>query len=400
MPKCGLVLAGGGARGAYEAGVLYYLFVEAPSELREAARFEVLSGTSIGALNVATLAANLHQPTVGLRKLVDLWRGLDLETLLPLTTTSLVTLPRWFIGKNPRQSIFDVQPIWRLLNEAIDWERIHVNLNNGLGDAMTISCTQVPTGKTVVFYETADGRARKLNRDPHVRPIHARLTPQHILASASIPFVFPATLIDGIPYVDGGIRHNTPLSPALRLGSERLLAVGLGHEKRLEHENLMPDWRSRLKNPIFLMAKLLNSLMLEQVDYDLIRLEHINRLLSQGEAAFGESFSARLNDTLTPIRGAPYRKVQSVVLRPSQDIGRLAAEHARGPDFKGSGLISRFTRLLAKAEGGREADLTSYLLFDGRFCGKLIDLGVEDARRQHDDLMRLFTAPDERLPAH
>ena len=82
-----------------------------------------------------------------------------------------------------------------------------------------------------MFYETSDGRPRKFSRDPHVRPVHARLKPEHALASAAIPFVFPPTPIDGIPYVDGGLRQNTPLSPALRLGSDRLLVVGLGTGK-------------------------------------------------------------------------------------------------------------------------------------------------------------------------
>jgi len=365
--------------------------VEAPFRLRERARFQVLCGTSIGALNIAIMAAHLHEPAVGVRRLVNIWKNLDMEELLPISLNQVMNLPAWLLGRNKHQSFFMPDPIIKLIKTALDWEMIHANLNDFLADAISISCTQVPTGKTVIFYETADGRPRQLSRDPHVRPVYVRINADHIRASASIPFVFPATLIDGIPYVDGGLRQNTPLSPALRLGSERLLAVGLGYEKRLGREGHMPDWQKRLNNPIFLMGKVLNSLMLEQVDYDLIRLAHMNQLIEEGEQAFGPSFIDRLNSTVKPIRGAAYRKVPHVVLRPSQEIARMAAEHVRGGHLSGRGMSSKLTRMLVTLEPEDAAELTSLLLFDGGFCEKLINLGIEDARSRQDDLMRLFS---------
>ncbi|MCA9546686.1 MAG: patatin-like phospholipase family protein, partial [Myxococcales bacterium] len=205
MPKSGLVLAGGGARGAYEAGVLYYLFVDGPAELREMANFRVLCGTSIGALNVMATAAAAHQPSVGIRKLAELWRNLELDDVLQMGMADLPKLPLWLMGRAKRDSVFPGEPVQKIIREAIDWPQIHLNLAEGHMDAVTVSCTQVPTGKTVVFYETADGRPRKLSRDPHVRPIQARLGVEHCAASAAIPFVFPAVPIDGIPYADGGL---------------------------------------------------------------------------------------------------------------------------------------------------------------------------------------------------
>ncbi len=395
MPNCGLVLAGGGARGAYEAGVLYYLFVDGPTELREAARFNVLCGTSIGALNVSAAAASVHQPTVGINRLAELWRSIKLEQVLQLGVSDMMSLPGWILGRTRRDSVFPGGPVAKLLNDAIDWDRIHVNLAEGRLSAVSISCTQVPTGKTVVFYETRDGRPRKFSRDPHVRPVYARLGPQHALASAAIPFVFPAVPIDGIPYADGGLRQNTPLSPALRLGSNRLLVVGLGHEKPLDMDDPLPE-APRLSSPVFLLAKVLNALMLDHVDYDLIRLGHVNRLLEDGEMVFGHEFVTRLNHMVQPIRGARYRYVPTVVLRPSQDLGKMAADHVRSGDMRDKrGVTSRIIRTLARMESRDEADLTSYLLFDGSFCDKLINLGIEDARRHYDELMRLFTAPED-----
>ena len=389
--KCGLVMSGGGARGAYEAGVLYYLFVDGPPELREAARFSVLCGTSIGALSASALASTLHQPSVGIRRMSEIWRSLTLEQVLKLKVTDVVSLPGWLLGRSERQSVFPGEPVSALMEEFIDWEMIHVNLAEGHLDALTISTTQVPTGKTVVFYETGDGRPRKFSRDPHVTPVHVRLEPEHTLASSAIPFVFPPVELDGIPYVDGGLRQNTPLSPALRLGSDRLLVVGLGTHKSMS-DGPVGVQQMRV-SPIFVLAKVLNALMLDHVDYDIIRLGHMNRILSDGEVVFGEEFIDKLNAMVTPLRGASYRIIPHVVLRPSKDLGKLAADHVREERLRSSrSLLSRVIRTLAQMESRDEADLTSYLLFDGSFCEKLMNLGIEDAKSRKDDLLRLFTA--------
>lgn len=393
MPNCGLVLAGGGARGAYEAGILYYLFTDGPSELREAVRFQTLSGTSIGALNVSALAATMHQPVYGMRKLVDLWRSVELESVLEIGVGDVMAIPGWLLGRQRRESIFGDGAIRRLIESSFDWDRIHTNLADGRLEAVSISCTQVPTGKTVVFYETRDGRPRRFSRDPHVKAVQARLSPLHARASSAIPFVFPAVDIDGIPYADGGLRQNTPLSPALRLGSTRLVVVGLGTDKRVDYGEEIGVWRRRLASPAFLLAKVLNALMLDHVDYDLIRLEHMNRLLRDGEQVFGEQFTSRLNAMMGPIRGARYRIVPHVVLRPGRDLGQMAAQHVRSKRMRGKrSLIRNIIRGLAALESPNEADLCSYILFDSVFCQQLIELGIEDAKANADALIELFTA--------
>ena len=150
--KCGLVLSGGGARGAYEAGIIYYLFVDGPRELREAVHFRVLCGTSIGALSVSALAASLHQPSLGIRRFIDLWRTLDLESILHLKMSDVMTLPGWIAGRGKKESIFPGGPVRRLIEDTIDWDQMHLNLADGYIDAVSLSCTQAPTGKTVVFY--------------------------------------------------------------------------------------------------------------------------------------------------------------------------------------------------------------------------------------------------------
>ncbi len=390
MDKVGFVLSGGGARGAYEAGVLHYLFVSGPRELRERVKVDVLSGTSIGALHATALGAGLHDPTTQIQRVVDVWKSLSVEQVLSLQIQDLLSLSKWILGRSQQQSVFPAQPIEALLGDMVDWTQLHNNLNEGLFEAITVSCTQVPTGKTVVFYETRDGRERHFSRDPHVYPVYARLELQHAQASAAIPFVFPPVMIDGIPYVDGGLRQNTPLSPALRLGSSRLLVVGMGHEKSMYHDEEAVEYR-RLSSPVFLMAKVVNALMLDRVDYDLVRLDHFNRLLMQGESAFGKGFVSRMNQVLEPLRKSSYRYVPYLAIRPSKDIGKLAAQFLKHNQVRTKqALMGRLIKLLARLEHPSEADLCSYLLFDGRFCEQLIELGMEDAHRQKDALMRFF----------
>lgn len=395
--SCGLVLAGGGARGAYEAGVLHYLYCDAPPELRERARFKVLSGTSVGALNVSALAAAGPTPTVGVRRLSDLWRGLSLDNLLPMGVGDLISVPAWLLGRKTRQSLLPGGGVKDFINKSIDWEQIHRSIHAGDLEALSLSATHVPTGRTVVFYETRDGGDRPWSRDPHVSAIPTRLGPSHARASAAIPLLFPAVSIDGIPYVDGGLRQNTPLSPALRLGSTRILVVGVSHEKRqrpdLPHERGVKV--ESLGRPIFMMGKVLNALMLDHVDYDLIRLEHFNHMIRDGERVFGRDFVDRLNHVTHAQRRAHYRYIPHLTLRPSRDIGAMAADYARGRAFRENdgGFTARLIRALAHAEPRTEADLTSYLLFDGGFAEQLMELGIEDAARHREALLRFFDVP-------
>ena len=394
MSKNGLVLSGGGARGAYEAGILHYLYVDSPAELREKVHFEVFSGTSIGALHVTTLAAGLKNPSDHIRKITDFWRALTVDQILPLQLKDLLGLSRWILGQGKKEALFPGEPVEKLLKGLVDWEQLHRNLDERLFDSITVSCTQVPTGKTVVFYETQDGRERTFSRDPHVIPVYARIGLSHAQASAAIPFVFPSVSIDGVSYADGGLRQNTPLSPALRLGSDRLFVVGLGHEKRVTERGEVPEWHRRLSSPIFLLAKVVNALMLDRVDYDLIRLDHFNRLLSQGEAAFGVSFIERLNQVLSPLRQGHYRHVPYFSIHPSQDLGCLAASYVRDNKIRtNQPMMARIIKLLARLESRDEADLCSYLLFEGGYCDKLINLGIEDAAAQKDALLRFFDSP-------
>ena len=393
MERRGLVLAGGGARGAYEAGVLHYLFMDAPAELREMAHFEILCGTSVGAINTSALAASLHDIETGLGRLIEVWRGLELGDLLPLRMRDLAMLPGWLLAGLHRESLVPSDAVMRIIDRSIDWTLIDQNFKAGLLEALSVSATQVRTGKTVVFYQTPDLAWLPWSTDPHVRARPTRIRGTHARASSAIPFIFPSVNIDGQAYLDGGLRQNTPLSPALRLGATRILVVDLRHDRRPKRG----PWYDRplevqTHRPLFLLGKVLNALMLDHIDYDLIRLQRFNDILLDGEREFGARFLERLTKVIEPVRGAGYRLVPHIVLRPSNDLGVLAAQHVRSRKFRSQHtMAAHLMRVLARGELYEEADLTSYLLFDGQFAETLINLGIEDAATRRDDLLRFFS---------
>ena len=396
MDRTGLILAGGGARGAYEVGVLYYLFVAASRELRELAKFTVLSGTSVGAINIAAVAASLNAPAEGVRRLADIWRDLELDALLPLRVRDLVSIPSWLLGSEDRDSLISGDAVTDLIETSANWGEIDRRFEEGHLEALSISATHVRSGKTVVFFQTRTDEQRAWSSDPNVHPRPTRIRAAHARASAAIPFIFPRVYIDGQPYVDGGLRQNTPLSPALRLGAKRILVVDLRHERESNDD----PWNDRhlervVHRPIFLLGKVLNALMLDHVDYDIIRLQTVNRILMDGEQAFGGQFVERLRQVIEPLRGASYRMVPHIVVRPSRDLGMLAAQHVRQRKFRGAGTMAgRMVRMLARGEPADEADLTSYLLFDGSFADKLFHVGIEDAASRREDLLRFFQHRD------
>jgi NTE family protein len=201
--------------------------------------------------------------------------------------------------------------------------------------------------------------------------------------------LFPAVKIGDEYFTDGGLRQNTPMSPAIRLGADRLLLVSLKHVK--EPKSLQQERIEAYPKPLFLAGKALNALMLDHTEYDLMRMQRINMILEAGHASFGPRFEEMMNHELVRLRGAPLRRIQAVHIRPSEDIGAIAADFAAAGKVKVSGAIAK--RLISRLAGGEarhESDLLSYLLFDGDFAAELIELGRRDAAKKEDELASLF----------
>lgn len=401
-PRIALVLSGGGSRGAYEAGVIRYLRERLPRLLGHQVQFDILSGTSVGAINVSYLAATAERPDTQAGELCDAWRSLRVEELFSLRTRDIVRAATQLLGRDPPApppgtyrygGLIETAGMERFVLRAIPWQGIRRNLKSGALDSISISATHVGTGHTVVFIESRQPIPRAWSKDPFVRHRGAAIGPRHALASAAIPMLFPAVKIGRSFYVDGGLRQNTPMSPAIRLGADRLLVVTLRHVATDEEIARLKEEREvAYPKPLFLAGKALNALLLDHTDYDMDRMERLNAILAAGERAFGERFTEVLSRELTRLRGAPIRPLKAERVRPSVDIGALASDFvSQGRISVRSGLARRLIERLARGEARHESDLLSYLLFDGNFCAALIDLGYHDAAEREEQLARLFS---------
>src|SRR5260221_6903241 len=181
-----------------------------------------------------------------------------------------------------------------------------------------------------------NGPVPKWSKDPFVRAQAVTMGPEHALASAALPILFPAVAVGERFFCDGGLRQNTPLSPALRLGADKVLVIGLRH-KPPAGENEVPEESMPFPGAAFLVGKILNAFLLDHIDYDLDRLRRFNAVIEAVRAAESSVDVKRFDEVVTKMRGAPYRTIGEYVIRPSADLGEIAAQVARTGNFKGSG---------------------------------------------------------------
>jgi NTE family protein len=397
-PCTALVLSGGGARGAYEVGVLRYV----RERLGIDTRFDVITGTSVGAINGAYLAATCDRPRGQARALQRIWSQLTIERVYDFGWNQLRALPRALFGralpKTPHGGrvggLVDSSALERLVNEQIPWRRLTENLAKGHLEAFSVTATEVATGVSTVFVQTGRQRLDPWPDSAHEAVVRTSISASHTLASAAIPVLFPAVKVGDQFFVDGALRHNTPLRPALRLGAKRMLVIGLRHNEapavrrdrqRIEAETVYP-------NSFFLIGKLMNSLLLDKVESDVERIDQMNQMLEAGAREFGPDFAKRLSAAVG--RRDPWHPVESLIIQPSQDLGRIAWEVVRDTRLRSAGgivtaMLRRASELDERAEHG-ESDLASYLLFEPEFISRLIELGYADGARHHAQLLNLF----------
>jgi NTE family protein len=400
--RLGLVLAGGAARGAYEAGVMQYLLCEIPRTLGYPVPLDVLCGTSVGAINVCALAAWADEPEGRAARLVRAWSELRLADVLRPDFREILAMLGGIVGHAPhrmphegrRGGVLDGAPLEVLLQKAIPFERIEGQLRAGRVHALSVSTTHVKSGRTVVFIQRAERGLPPWRRDETIEPRVARLRESHVLASAAIPFLFPAVRIDGEFYCDGGMRQNVPLSPARRLGADGLIVVNPRYIRSGAPAVSGAFDEDPYPGPLFLLGKALNAILLDRIDSDIERLDRINRILDAGTERYGPDFVSDLNASMGNAPGKGMRPLRAVLIRASQDIGELGAEFVRSKEFRGraGGMTGVLFRRLSDGEGPSGGDLLSYLLFDGSFARRLIELGWHDARDRHDDLCALISS--------
>ncbi len=404
MTRTAIVLSGGGARGAYEAGLVAGIVDVLELGPSDPAPFQIFAGTSVGAINATYLAANTDRGDMRVEALLDAWRGLSLEEHVRFDPLGMIGWPRKLpllrrrgqldadhIGPLYGKSLLDPRPLHSVVRDSIDWQRLHRNTSQGTTHALVVAALHIGTGRTHMFAELAPGAEFRPSRDPARRGCEERITDDHVLASAAIPLIFPARRIGHAYFCDGGLRFNTPLAPAIRTGADRLVVIpllrGLGRIPEAE----ISEHAEQYPTVVFLAGKLLAALLLDRIDHDLTTLRRFNELVAVLERSMTDEELARFQEVVIEERGAPYRQVEALHFRPTRDIGRMAGRFLdeRGPESRGNWLTERVIRHTAALKETVEADLVSFLLFDGAFARNLIDLGRADAHI-HADAIRAF----------
>jgi NTE family protein len=401
-PRVGLVLSGGGARGAYEVGVMRYVRERLPRS-----PFHVITGSSVGAINGSYLAATCDRPRAQMRMLARVWKELDLDRMYRFGWDQMWGLPQVLFGKNlPKMThgstvggLVDSRYIESIVREKIPWRGISDNLYHGHLGAFACSATELVTGLTTVFVQARE-QLQGWPASPGQVIVNTAVTAAHTLASAAIPVLFPAVRVGDQIFVDGSLRQNTPVRPAMHLGADRLLVVGLRHDatSHAAHQEARERARVIYPNAVFMLGKMLNALMLDKLEADLARIHRTNEVLEAGIRAYGPAFAEVLARDVPGREGRPYKKIDVVLIQPSQDVGQLAWDVIGGSRLQRySGVMARWLRrTLDTTEDLTESDLASYVLFDPEFVTALMDLGYADARAHHDELAALFEPRCER----
>lgn len=365
--KLGLVMTGGGARAAYQVGVTraIYEILKKDSQL-----FDVITGNSAGAINSSYLAAHAKNWDIATADLMGLWQKLTPKHVYDLRARTISELGvRWlggavFGGLTPTGShinhLLDTEPLRKLLKREIDFDLIAENVNDGTLHGVALSTTNFNSGSNVVFYQGSKDIEDWSRTDRF--SIRENLNIDHLMASSAIPFFFPPIKVGDSYYGDGCIRQTTPLSPAIHLGADKIIAIGVRYP---HHQSRMKDLAlSPYGNPSFgqISGVMMNALFLDSLESDVERLIKLNSLIQEGH---------RNNFKVIPI----------LMLRPSRDLGKMTE--------KLSEELPATLRYLLKGIGVSEhegLDVLSYLAFDRSYTVPLMDLGYEDTLKLKSEI--------------
>jgi len=367
--KHALVLSGGGARAAYQVGALRYIAKALPDY-----RPQILTGISAGAINAAHLAAHQGSWAEAVSQLSNIWLSLDTEKVYAtgfanmarrVTVWGLRLISGGRLGNADVRGMVDNSPLREFLRDnlpMLEDERIagiQENIARGVLESLAIITTNYGSGRSVAWVE---GNNPLLWERGQLRANDTQMRLDHIMASSALPMFFPAVRLESAWHGDGGVRLTAPLSPALHLGATRILAVS----PRAKPVNAIPpELRDPYPSPAQIASVLLNAVFLDMLDYDALQMNRINRLVSQ----------------LAPEQTSEFRQVEVMVLRPREDLGKLAQEH----EITMPSSFRFFERGLHNKES-RSSDALSMVMFEPEYLALLIRLGEEDAAERRDEI--------------
>jgi NTE family protein len=389
-PLTGLVLSGGGTRGAYEVGVMAGLLEALSSSGSSRSPFDFAAGASVGAINAAFVAANSHARGLNLDSLINSWTGMDFTKVFSPQLLSFFkqlfrgTMPPAQEQQRLGTSLLNPAPLEALVRDTVNFDVLHDNVKGGAIRGLFIAALHVATGKTTIFCELGSGTIYRQSKDPRRRVALEPVSLDHVLASTAIPLLFPARRVGNDFYCDGGLRLNTPIAPVIRAGAERLVIVSTTYvDRHSSHPG--PENLATYPSLAFLTGKVLNALLVDPLAYDLQILSRINDLVDVHQRGLQPHSRDELKQRMIRRRGASYRHIETLVFVPSQDIAKLASQYLRANLKRFDiGLVAR--RLLRSAADEGNADWATYILFDGGFAEQVIELGRRDALRRRDEI--------------
>lgn len=366
----GLLLTGGGARAAYQVGVLKALAEMMPAG--SPLPFPIISGTSAGAVAASVLASRAGNFRAAVEGLEQVWANFEVSQVFRADTVSMLRAGlHWLLAAMsgglllpPPKSLFDNTPLRELIERTVSFRGIHRSIAKGRLKAVGITATGFNNGRCTTFFEGADEvhEWTRISRGG----ARTKLMLDHVMASLSIPFLFPAVKIEEEYWGDGSMRQATPLSPAIHLGADRVLVIGVREQGFHAPFGSMVATRMPTSGQIF--GYMLDTLFMDQIYSDLERLQRFNQFVKTAPATF-----------------ASLRVVEPLVIAPTRDLREIAAPHMKNLP-RG---LRMFLRMLG-AQSSTVSSLASYLMFESGFTRELIALGRADAMARSDELMEFI----------